>query len=242
MSNHVEIAGYCIIGGGLLSYKGFRELTEYRMIKNIPSSNIRSVAMGLCEIKGVVCETEEPLTAPLSQTTCVYYKCEIQEYQTRRKRSRWVTIHQIRDGRYFYVKDETGHVLIDTDKADLDISPGGTYSIRRDGDEVTDFLEDQGISYKGLLFGNKKIRVKEYLLYPGKPLYIMGTAQDNPHVEDASQAEGYKDVMIGKGKNQKFFLISEKKEKDLLGAKKLWIAGIFLGPPLIAAGLWILFL
>ena len=238
MSDHIDIALGAILLGSLLLYKGFIALREKRLISNIPTSNIRSVAMGLAEIKASVCETEEPLTAPISGRDCVHYSCKIQEYKRSKNRSYWKTVRTLEEGRYFYVRDDTGAVLVDSQGASIDISPSAT---RRGTDQsVQRFLEERGVDYSGLFGIRKKMRVIEHILYPGQPLYIMGTAKDNPHVEDASVPQGYRDVMIGKGKHEEYFVISDKKEKDLLGAKKRWSLGIWAGPVLIVGGLWLL--
>ena len=86
------------------------------------------------------------------------------------------------------------------------------------------------------------MRFQEYLIEPKNKLYIIGTADDNPFVEDASVEHGVKDIMIQKGKNEKMYFISDKPEKDLIKTFK-WkiIGGLLGGGILIVISLAILF-
>jgi hypothetical protein len=66
----------------------------------------------------------------------------------------------------------------------------------------------------------------------------MGTAQDNPAVEDATQKYGYQDVLIGPGANKDLFFISNTGQKSMLQKLRVWMySGFFFGPILIVLGL-----
>ena len=69
----------------------------------------------------------------------------------------------------------------------------------------------------------------------------MGTAGDNPYIEDASTAQGTKDIMIQKGKNDNIFYISDKSEKNILRKLK-WkvIGGVFGGGALTTGSLFVM--
>ena len=51
------------------------------MVKDIPRSTIRSIAMGLSEIHGRI-KAKQTLESPISNVPCVYYKYEIQVYRS----------------------------------------------------------------------------------------------------------------------------------------------------------------
>ena len=60
------------------------------------------------------------------------------------------------------------------------------------------------------------MKYSEYFIAPGDKLYIMGTAGDNPYVKEASAEKGVEDIMIKKGKFEKFYYISDKQEDAVL--------------------------
>jgi hypothetical protein len=208
---------------GVICYAlGFYFLKIKHLIQNTPTSKIRSIAMGFVEISGKVIPLSSMHTflSPFSNQKCVYYRYTIEEYRQSKNSSYWVVIKQDTREEKFYVKDETGQVLIDPANATIDISKDTEYNSRMGKDpplRVIKFLNKQNVRYEGILFGiNKTMRYREYLIKPEDTLYIMGTAEDNPYVKDATTTEGTADLMIKKGKHIKLFLISEKSEKKIL--------------------------
>ena len=132
----------------------------------------------------------------------------------------------------FYIKDETDKILVDPTKANIDISKSNVYNSSLGKDppyNVIRFLETQNISFEGPLFKmNRRMRYTEYLIKPNDTLYIMGTVEDNPFVQDASVVEGVDDMVFTKGKNVKFYCISDKIEKKIQRKYNLIFVGLFL--------------
>ena len=227
------IAGFSLFIWGFLSFRW------KRLIENIPTSKIRSIAMGLVEISGrVVKSKNNNLKSPFSQNDCVYYKCTIEEYRRSGKHSSWVTIFKDEKSDLFYLKDDTGIVLIDPKKAKIDIPKDNRFESRMGMDppeSVKYFLRQNSIAFEGFLFGiNKTMRYTEWYIAPNDKLYIMGTASDNQYVKEASAEKGVEDVMINKGKNEKFFYISDRGERSVLRRFSLKAyAGIISGSFLI---------
>ena len=85
MADEGEIFNWSFIGLGvgiILFVKGFFWLRTKRMIENIPTSKIRSLAMGLVEIKGSVVAYKKPLLkSPFQGKPCVWFRYMIQEYR-----------------------------------------------------------------------------------------------------------------------------------------------------------------
>lgn len=220
-------------------YKGFIWLKMQRLIENIPTSKIRSLAMGLVEIYGKALERkEEPeLKSPFSQKPCVYYRYKIEEYRSSGKSSRWVTVAHSSKGVRFYVKDDTGTVLVDPAGADVDI-PADRVIRSGTGSSppvyVTDFVRTLGVKQKSFLGFNRTMRYSEYYIAPDDKLYILGTAGDNPLVEDATAQMGVEDIMIQKGNNDKIYYISDKGEGDVLKGFKLKTLGGLFGGGILA--------
>lgn len=236
----IVIVGIVFLIWGLLSFK------VKRLIENIPTSNIRSIAMGLVEIFGVVVSPKNNLLkSPFSNKDCVYYKYKIEELQSSGKAMHWTTIRKGWDFHFFYLKDNTGMVLVDPRDAKIDIPVDNVFdsTLGKDPpDEVKQFLHSENIAFEGSLFKiNKTMKFTEYFIAPGDKLYIIGTAGDNPYVKDASVEKGVEDVMIKKGKFEKFYYISDKHEDAVLNKYKvkMW-GGIILGAIFIIVSLLVL--
>ena len=123
-SNKENLLVYSAIGffaGLSFFFKGFKTLKRKRLIENTPTSKTRSVAMGLVEVCGEAVPAETILQSPFSNQDCLYYRYEIEEYRRSGKRSRWVTICNEVHGTPFYVRDDTGQVLVDPNGAEVEI-------------------------------------------------------------------------------------------------------------------------
>jgi hypothetical protein len=228
---------------GLYSFmQGFKWLKRKRLIEDIPTSKIRSIAMGLVEVFGEVVPAKRILKSPFSNNDCVYYKYTIEEYRTSGKSSRWIIVDDGEEGTYFHLKDDTGSVLVDPKGAEVDIPLDSEFKSGFGTDppeQVKQFLRSRGISFEGFLGVNKTMRFREYFIAPKDKLYIMGTAGDNPFVKEASEQAGTEDVMIQK--DEGIYYISDRSEKELLSSMK-WksISGIFGGGLLIIGSLFVI--
>lgn len=229
MSLIIGVAGLVLLLGG------FYNLKKLRTIQNIPTSKIRSMAMGLVELKGAIAQEQEVLQSPITKKDCVHYQWKVEEQvettdrNGKRRRTYWKTLRTGQKGRHFYLQDETGTVLVETVGANIDVDSvyrEQAHGISSYSSNVREFLDTQRIS-TNKFFGTKKLRVTETILYPSQSLYIMGTAVDNPYVEDASTLHGHKDVMIRKGE-EGYFYISDKQEKHIIRKFTLIVWGCFV--------------
>ncbi len=272
---------YILMGLGLgiiLFVKGIGWMRKRRLIENIPTSKVRSLAMGLVEIFGEAVPAQgKILKSPFSGKDCIYYRYIIDEYRSSGKSSRWVTVDKGDSHENFYLKDDTGSVLVDPGGANVDIPMDFEFGSGLGKDPpkpVREFLEKHGIDFehgrffrrhmfgfrftkmelkgvgsggfagrerphhflKDLLTLNKKMRFREYFIAPGDKLYILGTAGDNPYMEEGTAKHGTEDVMIHKGSNEKTYYISDRPEKKIL-RKLLWkTAGGILGGGFLTVG------
>ncbi len=237
----------CFIGGSLF-VNAILSMHKKRKIENIPTSKIRSLAMGLVEIYGKVLHADKWLfTSPLAGKKCVYYDFEIEEHRGSGKNSRWVTVAKGCDGRYFFLKDNTGRVLVDCNGAKIEIKPQfkqKSMTGLKSGDlpeNVKKVLEKNGIKLKNFFGFDTVFKYQEMTIVPEDNLYIMGNAGDNPFVKEGSAMNSTHDIMIQCSKDT--FFISNKDEKHIINNLKLKIIlGFFGGIPLIFfGGLGILF-
>jgi len=225
-----------IVAGIPAFVKGFKWLSRKRLIENTPTSKVRSLAMGLVEVFGEAVPWKEKLEAPLSKKDCVYYKYLIEEYRRSGKSGHYVVIDKGESQSPFLLKDETGMVLIDPKDAEIGISPDLKIESSKDPPEnIKLFLASRGLKYEGFLGINKQMRYQEWHLAPGDELYIMGTAENYPSGETMTK-KGTANMIIRKGKYEKFYYISDRPEKTVLKSlHRRVIGGIIGGGSLIIA-------
>ena len=72
--DYLMAAAFTLIGG-FVFFLGFYKWRKLRVIRDTPSSKIRSMAMGVVEIHGSV-EADKLIQSPFSKTECVYNRRE----------------------------------------------------------------------------------------------------------------------------------------------------------------------
>ena len=152
---------------------GFIWLKQKRLIENIPTSKIRSLAMGLVEVYGKVVPWQGTmLKSPMTNRDCVYYKYTTEEYRRSGKHSHWVTIKKDMGSIHFNLKDETGMVLVNPKGAKIDIPKDFEFRSGLGTDpptSVKQFLKINNLRFEGSLFGfNKTMRFRESFIEPSE--------------------------------------------------------------------------
>ncbi len=210
------------VGGILVFISGLFSLKEKRLIEDIPTSKIHSLAMGLVEVFGEVVPIQNKiLKSPLTRSDCVYYAYIIQVLQGQGRDWKVLKSGESRD--YFYLRDDTGMVLVDPKEASIDIAIDFNLELGPGKDPskaVKEFLAAEKISFDGFSGKNKQMFLSESYIAPGDKLYILGTATDNPFVEEAWGKMGNKDTMIRKNEEGVAYNISDKSEKEVLSKLK----------------------
>jgi len=205
------------IGGLTLFFGGLIKIKRDRLIENMPTSKIRSIALGLVEVYGKVAKHKETLTAPLSGKECVYCRLSITEWKRGRKRSYPFELRAKEKGVLFNIDDGTGKILIDarganlenlTRKIDVDILDETDLS-----DTLLDYCKLNEIELFHKNGSRKRIEIKETYIPLGQDLYVMGIA--NKHKTDNSGSI-QQEYIIGYQYRQKIFYISDKSETDIL--------------------------
>ena len=235
----VEYALVGIIFGSILFANGFRSMKRKKLMESIPTSKIRSLAIGIAEIYGKAATTEKLIHGPFSNEACIVCRVVIQEYERWSKYRRWHTIKDTVLSTKFMVEDETGKVRVDPRQATLDIPVSFKSSSGWGSDppkHAIEFLKKNNLDYEGFLGMNKSLRYLEYTIKPGDNVYVLGRADDNPHTEDGSAQDGVADIMMQRSKNPNIYYISNKSEKQLLGKLTSAIIGQIIGGPLVIGG------
>ena len=228
------LIGIALFAVGLYFHK------KKQLIADTPTSKIRSIAMGLVEIFGQVTPIKERLfKSPFTDEECVYYQFTIEEYRSSGKNSQWVTIKKGEQRGLFYLKDDTGMVLIDPTGATIEARRDFEYQsgLGKDPPEqVIRFLDANNLAHEGFFGLNKTMRYRETIIVPDETLYIMGTAGENPLKKEVVQNH-VESIMIQKGKYEKQYYISDKSEKQILKNLAILTYGIWgFGIVLIIVG------
>ncbi|WP_454047115.1 hypothetical protein [Chryseobacterium sp. Marseille-Q8038] len=123
-----------------------------RIQASLPTSKIKSVAMGLVEIQGKLI-MKEPLISPVAREECIGYYYTIEDV-TRDKEGKnsYTTIHKETQCNLFQMQDDTG-----------------TIEVHPEGIELI-FIEETNVSYNG------QKRYKETLLKSGQEMLLVGAA------------------------------------------------------------------
>ena len=248
-------------GGPALFAGGFRDLRLKRLIQNTPTSRIRSMAMGLAEVNGVI-ECRSMVSAPFSGRPCACWNVDV---SIQGRRNHWSVVHRATSGHPFFLRDETGVALVYPSGADC--------RVRFAAEDVcaglalpecyARYLATLGP--KGYLWRIGVLRFRERVLEEGASVYVMGTA--TPHAQAFTVSEGEaigaaegealaatgtdewrgrrvraRDhevaAVIRRGPHEKTFVISQDSERDItvgLGIKAL--AKLVGGPALAILGL-----
>ena len=221
------------IGGLWLVWHGWTAQQRKCLIESIPTSPIRSLALGLVEISGRAQPETELLTSPFGGLPCVYYSYAVEERVSSGKSTRWITIASGTSDRPFFVRDATGQVLVVPFGADL-VLPDERVSRTSWLGELPPLavagLSRLGIASNGWM-GNKTLRCRESFILPDESIYVMGTALEHQGMSHNTANESR--LYIGSSRDH-VFIISDRSEKDLLSRLtwQMW-AGFIGGPVLV---------
>ena len=166
MNMDMRVLFWSLIGffaGVYLFFSGFRKFWVKRLIQNIPTSKIRSIAMGLVEINGIA-ESRTPLSGPYTKASCVFYHLLEERLVRTDKTTYWVKELEVKTDIPFFVKDETGSVMIDPIGAEMDLP------VRYSRTE-----------------GNKRYR--EWNIMQNETVYVLGTVKVCKGREERIQEE-----------------------------------------------------
>lgn len=195
-------------------FSAFGRLRLWRSMANMPTSKIRSAAMGEVELSGLA-QLEpgtELLKAPLSAASCLWWRFSIEEERTRtdskgRTEHYWYTLVDQRFDNPFRLSDGTGDLRVipvgsEVDSpARLSVISGGLFSgAKPQGPMVERYPGTWG----------RRMRYTEWRIEPQRPLYALGNlkpaagglamvrAEDQIYfLATMSEAEASSDVFLG---------------------------------------------
>jgi len=170
-----------IAGGCLLFAHGFALWRRERTIEDTPTARVRSMALGRVALQGKAVPWVSDLLAPLSGVACCWYRYKVEEERRSGRSQSWHTVASGDSAAWaFYLEDETGRVLVQPEGADFEVS--ADLSVTRpdlDG-SLGARLAVLGVDTTTLLGLRRTLRVTEWRLVQGDPVYVLGVAQERP--------------------------------------------------------------
>ncbi|MEE9552433.1 MAG: GIDE domain-containing protein [Gammaproteobacteria bacterium] len=146
-------------------------LIRKRVIQDTPTSKIRSASQGHIELTGHgELIDNQPITAPLTNTICTWYRYEIEEQRGSGKNSRWVTIEEETSDELFLLIDDTAQAVIDPEGAN--VTPTITYTWYGSSKFPSKGPAKRNSGFFSFGFG--RYRYTEKRMHPGDPLYALG--------------------------------------------------------------------
>jgi len=238
-----EQAWGIVAGGAALSllclFFAFRLRARERLLTMLPTVKTQGVFIGFVEVKGTA-DSRRPLTSYLREERCVHYTWSVEEHWSRtvtetyrdnegrtrtrtRHESGWTTVAEGGEMIPFYLRDDTGVIRVDPQRAKIE--PVGMF------EETCG--EDHPLYYaKGppdaVSHSDYRRRFSEQGIPLGVPLYVVGQSRERRDVVAAEIAHDPQAPM---------FLITTRSEKSVASSMGIysWLLA-FLALALPGAG------
>jgi hypothetical protein len=179
--------------GLLCLWASLRLRRRHRLFSDLPTSKVRGVFIGLVETKGSA-ETETPFTSYLAGASCVHYSWQIAERWSRtvtesytdskgRRRTRrrtesgWKTVAHGGESGPFFLKDDSGALLVRPDGAKIEAQEFFSQTVTRDHPLYYGKGPPDAVSHSDHVrrFVESGIRLHA-------PLYIVGQARERADI------------------------------------------------------------
>lgn len=120
----VWLGGVGVLLGLAAFYYGIQSYRRRQLVRDTPTSKVRSLAIGTAEVQGQAQPLAEPLVSPLTHTPACMYMFRVREKQPTQSRDstrdeEWRTVLQIEEEIPFCVDDGTGRVPVNPEGAEL---------------------------------------------------------------------------------------------------------------------------
>lgn len=256
---HYIISGVLTLGGGGLFFYGFNRLSKFQLMHDTPTSKIRSMAMGIVEIKGKA-SAKTYIKAPFSNDNCVYYEYEIKEYRRHtttdskgnlRTNYSWDTISTGKRHVPFFTDDGTGSVLVSPNNAEFNVKIHKAF-YQKAGlfggfSRLVSTLKNLNKGIKGTIDTQRMhltpIDCKKHFFWGARVgdrryyEYVISSEEQVYILGTAvTDSKAPNNIIIKKGSNEKTFLISDRSEEELTKKLKIQLILSFIFGGLLILG------
>lgn len=237
---HPFAGGFAVVGL-MLVVNGLRVLPRWKQARGITEQPIGSIgpASGAVEVVGRAQGDGETTTAPLTDTPCLAYVIEMEEYRYRsggRHSSggyRWVDAGGDMDNVDFLLEDHSGLALVETSGAEFFLDAERELELEEEQQppaSLGQMLERAGYD----VVCDAKRRYTEYRLDEGEEIHVSAEANAPP---DRPGTDGRQpSVALTDGPSTPLFSIATDPDKSVSG-ELLWraVSGAIMGASLIGA-------
>jgi hypothetical protein len=181
--------------GSLWFWKKFRD--EAALMAATPTSRAADVAAlppgTVVEVKGTI-RCEAPIAGEFSKKTCVYSKSEVEREEVRwrdgKRETSWVNERTTERHAPFYVEDASGRVLVRGESATVE----AVEVYNESGNTAAENVLSLGLTLLGA--GSSDRRLKEHILAPDIPVYVLGTVNEGGVIGAAPHGAKIKEFLI----------------------------------------------
>jgi hypothetical protein len=177
----------------LLLFMSFTFFKRKRIIENIPTSKVRSLALGLVEVVGIVTEPKEVFLSPITKKECAYYHLLIEETGDEEGRS-FTYVNEEKQAE-FYLQDSTGKILIEPELGEFYFDKKNNFFETYYGKvppEVERLLKGSNYVQKR----NKGIKVSEKCLPINSQAHILGSVEKSKEFGSLKIKRGRDKILI----------------------------------------------
>lgn len=244
----ISAAGFVL--GIIFMVMGILSRRKLNLIKDTPTvsagqASQMAAPQGANKVEvHAVADSPTPLTSPATGTPCLYYKHQVEHLERRmvrdnsgytRHQDRWETVHSNEMSVPFVLRDETGEIRVNPERASFVAKVSMKSQYGSHGYDPPHRSGAGGVVSKVLdsLDGNYdtgQYRTSEWVVPLGQPVYVLGASYSSPAGAEIRKGEGP-------------FIISYKSEEELTKRyawhSVLWlIFGVLFGAGGIAGAIY----
>ncbi len=238
-----------IISGFALSAKGFTNLELQYNLDTCQLDQISEAKSGPVEVSGRVEPADNLMEAPLSGVDCVYFLLKVEEKHEQGDGPLWQVSSAARNGVPFYLRDDSGRILVDPDGLSVDLSeekefevPGGVVPsdpIRSTGESLRqsqpEWIKDLDLNLF-LTQTDRDTRFVESFLEPGESCYVFGSVMERARGRNLYYDDQDTPLLYRDGSTPAFTLSDESQAEEILGTIRVY-PWMISGMVLILAGM-----
>ncbi len=158
--------------GPFVAVWGMRIFWKGLLVRNIPTSKIRSASVGFVEVKGVARPQTERQTSPITNRPCAWWCCDIHEIITRGGDNENCFLKSVGIDSPFFLEDLTGKILVDPRKAELKMArPDEICWTKEKSDLFKNIIKKWDIKDFTHI---EDLVIREFIIPAFQPLYVMG--------------------------------------------------------------------
>ena len=218
-----EFFWWCLVSGVVAAaavFGCFLYLHRCRLMENMPTSRLRSAAQGYVELEGVArLMPGDAIIAPLTRTSCCWWRFKVEEERGSGKNRRWVTVDSGLSDDSFELDDRTGKCVIDPVGATVIPSRRRVWYGASRTPSVSPEL---GRGWLRRVFS--KYRYTEELLDRDHPLYALGTFRTHTGAPETFDEQLDLKELLDKWKHDKQMMALLDVNKDGSVDQKEWDA------------------